>query len=149
MTEDTKDDNFTELAEAIRNLIEEAVRNGAFPGTGFSITLAGPAISQNPGNGDESPIPIRVTEPGIEVLDSPETRYITAELPGVDPGDIHFVVSGSELHLMAESQERTFRKTIPLEDADPDTLRYTFRNGILEFSLRKITGTAANIAGNP
>ncbi len=149
MTADTQDDNFTELAEAIRKLIEEAVRNGAFPATGFSITLAGPGVSDSPGEGNESPTSHRVTEPEMEVLDSPETRYITTELPGVDPGDIHFAVSGSELHLMAGAQERIFKKTIPLESVDQDTLRYTFRNGILEFSLRKTTGTAANIAGNP
>ncbi len=149
MTEDTQDDNFTELAEAIRNLIEDAVRNGTFPGTGFSITLAGPGISDTLADRDEPPFSRRVTEPGMEVLDSPQTRYITMDLPGVEPEEIRFAVSGSELHLTAGAQERIFRKTIPLEDIDPDTLRYTFRNGILEFSFRKTTGTAANIAGNP
>ncbi len=147
MTADTQDDNFTELAEAIRKLIEEAVRNGAFPPAGFSITLAGPGVSDSQGDGDDALTPRRVTKPGMEVLESLETRYITTELPGVEPEDIHFAVSGSELHLIAEAQERTFRKIIPLEGVDPDTLQYTFRNGILEFSLRKTTGTAANIAG--
>ncbi|HDQ08382.1 MAG TPA: Hsp20/alpha crystallin family protein [Methanoculleus sp.] len=149
MTADAQDDIFKELTEAIRKLIEEAVRNGAIPAEGFFITLTGPGRSDGPADRDQSPFCRQLTEPGIEVLDSPDTCYIIAELPGVEPGDIRFAVSDSALHLIAETPERIFKKTIRLEGVDPDSLRYTFRNGILEFSLRKITGTPASVTGNP
>ena len=141
MTADTPYDNYTEFAEAIRKLLEEAFRNGELPAGVFSITLSGPGLPEGPGGQRDGPTPCPPTEPGIEVYDAPDTRYITAELPGVDLSDIRFAVNGSELHLTADAQEKKFMKIIPLEDVDPDTLRYTFRNGILEFSLRRKPGT--------
>lgn len=146
MTPDNPDDNFPEFAEALRKLLEEAFRKGEFPATAFSISLSGPWAAGPGGPRDKTPHRPG-TEPETEVYDAPDTRYITAELPGVDPGDIRFAVSGSDLHLSADAQERTFIKIIPLEGVDPDTLRYTFRNGVLEFSLKKITGGPENATG--
>ena len=149
MTADTPDDNFREFAEAIRKILEEAIRDGDIPAAAFSITLAGPGSPEGIQGGQYRRIPQSVKEPDIEVFDSPDTRYITAELPGIDAGDIRFAVDGTGLHLLADGQETVFRKTIALDGVEPDTLRYTFRNGILEFSLRNITGSPERSAGKP
>lgn len=149
MTTDNPDDNYTEFAEAIRKLLEEAFRNGEFPAAAFSITLSGPWFPEGLQEQKDGRIPRPHTEPGTEVYDTPDTRYITAELPGVDLSDIRFAVIGSELHLTADAQERKFMKIIPLEDVHPDSLRYTFRNGILEFSLRRKTGRPEKASGKP
>jgi len=148
MTADAPDDDYTEFVEALRKLLEEAFRKGENTAPGFSIAFSGQWFPEGPADRRESCNPSPLTEPDTEVNESPDTRYITAELPGIDPCDIRFAVGSTVLHLSADAQERRFRKTIPLEGVDPDTLRYTFRNGILEFSLRKKTGPG-NAPQNP
>ncbi|MBT8507797.1 hypothetical protein AZH53_05115 [Methanomicrobiaceae archaeon CYW5] len=84
----------------------------------------------------------RCSEPETGIFDTPGNRYITIELPGIDHEDIRFAVDGSELHIAADGREMMFRNIIPLDGMEPDSLRYTFRNGIPEFSLRNISGKA-------
>jgi len=92
--------------------------------------------------------------PRINMAESDQDITVTAELPGVDPGDVDISVSGDVLTIRGEKKQEKedrkrdyhcversygrFQRSIRLPgSADPDKVDATFRNGVLTLTLQK------------
>lgn len=109
---------------------------------GFSIrTATGGAPRVEPfGNiraTDEGPVVADVREPLVDLFDEGDELVVVAELPGVSEGQIQVDLDEDILSLNT-SGERRYAKEILLSSAvEPDSLRQSYTNGILELRLKK------------
>jgi HSP20 family protein len=87
-------------------------------------TAAGPAVT-----------PVR--EPLVDVFDEGETIVVIAELPGVDESEVRVEARGDVLSLETTGERRYAREILLPALVVPDTLRQTYRNGILELRLTR------------
>jgi len=90
----------------------------------------------------KAPEPPEVLEPAVDVFDEPKEIVVVAEVPGVGLNDLELKVQDKVLSLSTKSKAgMNYRKEIELpSEVDADTLRTTWRNGILEIRLRKKDG---------
>lgn len=86
---------------------------------------------------EEGDIYINSTEPVVEVFETEDTVYVTAEL-GVDEEYVEFSPSADALELAAIAPNFGYSKTLELPvPVDPDTAVCTCRNGVFEISLKR------------
>jgi HSP20 family protein len=110
---------------------------------GFSIKmgLGGKPVIEQFGNikaTEKGAVVAEVREPIADVFDEGDKLVVVAELPGVAEGDIHLEVKDDILSLSAEAKDRKYRKEILLPSpVDATSMESSFRNGILELTLRK------------
>ncbi len=130
---------------------EEYTRSGEIIGLGdkvkgvygFSIKmgLGGKPVIEQFGNikaTEKGAVVAEVREPIADVFDEGDKLVVVAELPGVAEGDIHLEVKDDILSLSAEAKDRKYRKEILLPSpVDATSMESSFRNGILELTLRK------------
>jgi len=113
---------------------------------GFSIKLGGLA-GESPqvetfGNikRDEKGAPVveEVREPMVDVFEEADQVSIVAEIPGVDEKKIKIAVKDDILELEAEDTDKKYHKEILLPSkVKKETLRSTYKNGVLEITLTK------------
>jgi HSP20 family protein len=78
-------------------------------------------------------------EPLVEVYEEGDEVIIVAEVPGVNKEDIELTVSGRELEISVDTPKRKYYKRVELpKDVDPDTIKASYRNGILEVKVKKL-----------
>jgi HSP20 family protein len=113
-----------------------------------------PSRQLGPGRtGDESEkMPVRNTFVDVQETDS--TIIVTAELPGMDKEDINLRATAGKLEIKGEKKEEqteekenfkaynsryaNFYRSIPLPaDVDPEDVKATYKNGVLEVTLPK------------
>lgn len=109
---------------------------------GFSIrTLAGKPVIESFGNIRETakgPVVEESREPIVDVFDEEDRISVIAELPGVSEDEIKVEVAGDILNLMAASRDRRYAKEILLPSkVKPESVKTSYRNGILEITLKK------------
>ena len=97
--------------------------------------------------------------PRIEVSDSDNEVKVTAELPGLEEGDVDVELANGVLTIKGEKRtetedkerlfsERTygrFERRIPVDDIDEDKVKASFKNGILTVACPKIPGAKQNV----
>jgi len=93
-------------------------------------------------------------QPAVDVFERNGDLVVTAEIPGVDAKDIHVTVTDDVLRLRGERTQEdetkeggyyrrerfhgTFERAVPLPaEVDPDKIRATHKNGLLEVVLPK------------
>lgn len=98
--------------------------------------------------------------PDVDVFERGDQWVVRADLPGLEPKDIHLEIRDGYLLLsgerLSEREERpaggarfersygSFRRTIPLPEAvDPDAAKAEMRNGVLEVSFKMPEGGRA------
>lgn len=109
---------------------------------GFSIrTLAGKPVIESFGNIRETargPVVEEIREPIVDVFDEEKRILIIAELPGVSRDKIKIEVAQDILNLTASDTQRRYAKEVLLPDkVRPETMKTTYKNGILEITLEK------------
>jgi HSP20 family protein len=109
---------------------------------GFSIrTLAGKPVIESFGNIRETakgPVVEEVREPIVDVFDEADRILVIAELPGVSENKIKIEVAGDILSLTASDKDKKYAKEILLPGrVKPDSVRTSYKNGILEITLEK------------
>lgn len=78
-------------------------------------------------------------EPLTDVLERDDTISITAELPGVEKEDVDLRVTPDRLVIQVDTEEREYYKDVDLPSpVDPDSVQATYRNGILDVTLKKV-----------
>jgi len=112
---------------------------------GFNIrTIAGgtPKV-ETFGNIKETPrgpVVEEEREPVVDIFDEEDHILIVAEVPGVSEDDISVEVKGDILKLSAETGDRKYSKEILLSSkVREDKIESSYRNGIFEIKLMKIT----------
>jgi HSP20 family protein len=82
-----------------------------------------------------------VREPLVDVFDEDDRLLIVAEMPGVEPEDVHVDVVGRRLTLAAERADRKYRKSIEVpEGTRRERLSVSCNNGIVEIGVAKPRG---------
>ena len=109
---------------------------------GLSIrTLAGKSVIESFGNIRETakgPVVEEVREPIVDVFDEEDHILVIAELPGVSEDKIKIEVAGDILNLTASDTDKKYAKEILLPGkVKPQSLKTTYKNGILEIKLDK------------
>lgn len=110
---------------------------------GFSIktALGGKPVVETFGNIKKTPQGPTVEEerePITDVFNEEAEVRVYAEMPGVNEEDIKVDVKGDILDISAKSQDRQYHKEILLPaKVLPDTLTFSYKNGILSLSMRK------------
>jgi len=157
---DTGEAGFGGLFRGIGNLIELIARLSEegfekkgeleFPQGGKAVygisirTLKGKPVIETFGNLRDTPAgPAveEVREPIVDVFDEEDHLRVIAELPGVAEGEIELEVAGDILSLTATSKDRKYAKEILLPSGvKAESLRTSFKNGVLEITLEKRGG---------
>jgi len=120
---------------------------------GFTIrTLAGgEAKVESFGNirkTPKGPVVEEVREPIVDVFDEKDELLIVAELPGVEESDVNVEAKGDILTLSGERGEKKYNKEVLLPSkVDEKSLSSTYKNGILEIRIKKISGEGAASGG--
>ncbi len=79
-------------------------------------------------------------EPLTDLIEDPLTVAITMELPGVEKKDIDLKMTAERLEVTVDNDERRYNKTVRLPaKVDPSTTKATYKNGILDVTVRKVT----------
>lgn len=80
-------------------------------------------------------------EPLIDVLDSGGEVRVVAELPGVEKHDINLSANTNSLTISVDTPNRKYYKEIDLPaEVNGKEAKSSYKNGILEVSLPKISG---------
>lgn len=65
------------------------------------------------------------------------TVTVTLEIPGVDKQDVSVKIEGNSIVIKGVTKGREFEKKVPLtSDVDKDTIKATYKNGILEITAK-------------
>ncbi|HHT9120465.1 MAG TPA: Hsp20/alpha crystallin family protein [Candidatus Hypogeohydataceae bacterium YC41] len=93
--------------------------------------------------------------PAVDVVETPDTVIVRAELPGIDPKDVDISVSGDTLTIKGEKKEEkeekgktfyrmersygAFVRSIELPTpVEADKAKADYKNGVLEITLPKV-----------
>ncbi len=112
---------------------------------GFSISVGGdgkPTVNEfgNVKPGLKGPELTEEIEPLVDVVDGKDSVMIYAELPGVEKTDIGLSTTESALTISVTSKKRRYHKEVSLPSrVDPETAKATYKNGVLEVCLEKVT----------
>jgi HSP20 family molecular chaperone IbpA len=137
--EDTPGDSFRKLQEFLEQMIRESMEQGNFMAqpVGFTIVIRGGGPFPS---GQFGPVPENggALEPLIEVHEEEGEILVLAELPGVTGDQVKFDLEGGALRITASDGARKFMGRAELPPVDPDSLRASCRNGVLEVRFRRI-----------
>ncbi len=76
-------------------------------------------------------------DPLVDVILTESAIYLTAEMPGVMPDDVRVSVDQAKIAILGEG-DRRYSSSVELPaDVDPDTMKHTFKNGVLDIVLAR------------
>lgn len=114
---------------------------------------------QNDERTSQMPMPFEGHSPRVDLIDQGETLMMRAEMPGIKKDDIKLTVTEDSIMLRGETKtERkeekegnyyrremsygSFARTLPLPTTvDPEQAKASFKDGVLEVTLRKTNST--------
>ena len=80
---------------------------------------------------------IRSRDPLVDVVLTPVSMFVTAEMPGAGDGEVNVRAEGRRLVIEGDGERRYYTTVdLPL-DVDPGSLEFTFRNGVLDATLKR------------
>ena len=81
---------------------------------------------------------IREKQPLIDVFEEEDYLVVLAELPGVDEQDVNMKVDENAITITAENATKKYLEVIKLPTCvKRDTVKFTYRNNILQVRLKK------------
>ena len=142
--EDTPSDAYRKLQEFLEQMIRDSMEQGNYMvrPMGFSIVIrgGGPFL---PGQFGPAPENGGSLEPLIEVHEGDGGEVLVlAELPGVSEDQVRLDLEEGALRIAASDGDRTFMGRAEIPPVDPDSLRASCRNGVLEVRFRRIPETS-------
>ena len=111
---------------------------------GFKISTlsGGKPVIETFGNVKETakgPVVEEVREPIVDVFDEKDHILVIVELPGVSKEKIKVDINGDILNLSTSDKDRQYAKEILLpHKVNAETLKTSYKNGILEITLEKL-----------
>jgi HSP20 family protein len=135
--------------EMIRDLdkMEPGEHNGGPFFYGFSM-------SQRPGEEPEirefgnlypegGKVEIGERRPLVDVFDTDKTVQVVAEMPGIEKDDVELDAEGNKLEIKASHGDRKYHEIVELPaDVDIDSAKASYKNGVLDITLKKLTKAA-------
>jgi len=144
------DEELAQMRERMDRIFDAFMKNELGPdrapmfyGLSMQIDQDGVPVVREFGNG---PVPARIEggkakerEPLIDVLESDEQVRVIIGLPGVRKEDIRIEAQDRSLEVEVDAEERRFHEQIDLPCAVlPDSFKATYKNGVLEISIKRI-----------
>lgn len=140
-------DEFRRLEETMNRMFEEI--------WGVSPTRRSPLFPLLLPSGERSLVPIGTRTPFIDIVETDKEVIATAEMPGLEKGDININITEDRLEISTETKKEeekkekgyiykerrsgSYYRSMPLPSAvDPDNAKATYNNGILEVKMPKI-----------
>jgi len=81
-----------------------------------------------------------IREPLIDIIQEPEHVRIVTELPGVKKSEVKTVISDNTLTVKVNSPAHKYLREVQLPvRVDPDTSNVSYKNGVLEVNVKKLT----------
>jgi HSP20 family molecular chaperone IbpA len=80
---------------------------------------------------------VRPTDPLADVVLTESAIFVTAELPGVAADQVRVRVDAARLLIETDGDRRYYSSVDLPFDADRDTLKYTFTNGVLDVVIAR------------
>jgi len=112
---------------------------------GYSMTMGrdGKPVIREFGNLKPSRLGLPVTgeqrEPLVDTMVGDQIIQVIAEVPGVEKTDIDLHATEDILTISVDTEKRKYYKEVQLpEKVDPDSATATYKNGVLEVSLKKL-----------
>ncbi len=122
--------NVNSLGQAIGRVGIEAGGSGGGSGGGSSRDIGR-------SNRDNSQITVE-REPLVDVNVTDKEVKVVMEMPGIKKEEIKINAYDGEVEVIANNPQRKYHKTIELpQDADIETVKSTYNNGILELTFNK------------
>jgi len=88
---------------------------------------------------------IRQREPLIDIFEEEDHIKVFAELPGIEGKDVNIKTDENTITIIAENATKKYVKIVRLPTRiKKDTLKFTYRNNILQVRLRKLRDTKHN-----
>jgi hypothetical protein len=133
----TPDENFRNIGEIIRKMLEQAgMSDHPAPVIfNFRIYVNMPVCPATPQN--QVAARNETIEPEVEVQRVGNEVILVTELPGVSPEDVKVMFSGSTVHIKAGDGDLKYHTTADVPPADKDSVSVSFRHGVLEVSYRE------------
>ena len=77
-------------------------------------------------------------EPLTDIIERGDTVSVTIEMPGVEKEDIDLDIDGRKMTVKVDNPNRRYHKVIDLPcGVEEESVRATFRNGVLDVTLTK------------
>jgi hypothetical protein len=132
------DDNFRNIGEIIRKMLEQAgmSEHQAPIIFNFRIFVNVPGCPNLPPQ-MISTSPVRPVEPEVEVQRVDGEVKLVTELPGISPEDVQVMFSGSKVHIRAGDGIRRYQTSAEVPPAQKDSVSVTFRHGVLEVTYQE------------
>ena len=136
------------LQDALKNMGDDPTRSFAY---GFHVR-AGPdgkprfsSFGNKPhierGEGGLPSVRTDDREPLTDVIEEDGAVAITMELPGVEKKDIDLHMTEERLEVAVDTERRKYHKRVRMPTkVDPATTKATFKNGVLDVTVRKVEG---------
>jgi HSP20 family protein len=135
MTEGIKGDEFKDIEEMIRRILEHTLHGpqGTLP-SGFRIIVTGGEIS---GGGERVPSPPSriVEEPATEVFEEGDEIRILVEVPGAALSTTHLQITGRVLRIYADGGARRYKTSVELPPIQAETMASRLYHGVLEITF--------------
>ena len=80
---------------------------------------------------------IRTRDPLVDVILTESAIFLTAEMPGVTREGVRVRLDEGKLVVQGEGDRQYFTKVDLPIDADRDTLKYTYTNGVLDVVIAR------------
>jgi HSP20 family protein len=147
-------DIFDEMSQRMERMMEEFMRMGPERSGkpfvyGYSIRVGPDGKPEVREFGDTDvvrpalkpgPAP-RGREPLTDVIESGDTTHITVELPVVNKEDIDMRVTEDKIIVRVDAADRQYYKEVDLHaKVDPNSVKATFKNGILDITVKRVGG---------
>jgi HSP20 family protein len=108
---------------------------------GFSITIGPdgePVIREFGTKSMISERGIEERRPLVDVIETDDEIQVIAEIPGVRKEDIELNATERTLEIKSEGERRRYYEKVELPaEIDPDSVKATYNNGILEVIMKK------------
>lgn len=80
---------------------------------------------------------VRTRDPLVDVILTESALFFTAEMPGVPREGVRVRLDGDKLLLQGDGERSYFTLVDLPADADRDTLKYTYTNGVLDVVIAR------------
>jgi len=130
-----------DVEELFREVREGEIKKKKPVVRGFSITIGpdGEPIIREFGTKSVTPeAGIEERRPLVDIIETDDEIQVIAEIPGVRKEDIELNATERALEIKSEGEKRRYYEKVDLPaEIDPDSVKATYNNGILEVTMKK------------
>lgn len=130
---DQPSDAYRELIDAVRKIMAESMDfDGTYPRVmGFRVVINGAPVNI-------AEMPSEEEEHAVEIYEINDDLIIATDVSGYDPDEIRIFFESGRLHIVSH-ERRSPIAVVDLPQVDPDNIRMSCINGVLEITCRKDT----------